>query len=189
MGDFVRGAIDPSYPETVRRGIRLHRRMDSFADRHPLFQRSRARLQAPYRRFGGILIDIFYDHYLAVHWDRFSPLPLEVYSRQVYRSLARHHRIMPARMRQYVGYMTQRDLLTSYRGIDGIRSALSGVSRRLSRPNPLAQADQELERLRAELEEDFLAFFPQLVTYVRGEVPANSALSLDHAHVTEDKAT
>ena len=50
----------------------LHRRIDSFADTHPAFRRSRGRVSAARRRVAGIMVDMFYDHFLARHWGQFS---------------------------------------------------------------------------------------------------------------------
>ena len=34
MGDFVRGAIDPSLPRGIGHGIALHRAIDTYTDTH-----------------------------------------------------------------------------------------------------------------------------------------------------------
>ena len=70
MGDFVKGLIDEQYSPGIRTGIVLHRKVDSFSDQHPIVLQSRARVRQPYRRYTGVLIDMFFDHFLAVHWDR-----------------------------------------------------------------------------------------------------------------------
>jgi acyl carrier protein phosphodiesterase len=66
----------------------LHRRIDSFSDTHAAFRRSRARVSEVRRRFGGIMVDMFYDHFLAVHWQRFSPEPLTAFTAETYRLIA-----------------------------------------------------------------------------------------------------
>ena len=76
LGDFVKGQIDAGLAPTLRYGIRLHRKIDAYTDTHPLFRQSKQRLRQPYYRYGGILIDIFYDHFLARRWDVYCDLPL-----------------------------------------------------------------------------------------------------------------
>jgi acyl carrier protein phosphodiesterase len=73
----------------------LHRRIDSFADTHPAFRRSRARVSDTRKRFGGVLVDMFYDHFLAVHWHRFSPEPLVAFTAETYRLIGAHDAPLP----------------------------------------------------------------------------------------------
>ena len=68
LGDFCTPAEAAALPAAVRAGIDLHRRIDAFTDRHAVTRRSCARVSATRRRFAGILVDVFYDHHLAVHW-------------------------------------------------------------------------------------------------------------------------
>ncbi len=166
MGDFVKGHVDSSLPPAIQKGIALHRKIDAFTDANPLFRRSKQRLSPEARRYGGILVDLFYDHFLARHWTRYATLPLRHFSQQVYGILLAHYEWLPYAMQRSVSYMIRVDLLMSYREITGIERALQGVGRRLKRTNPLAGAAQELQRHYSALAADFAAFFPELRSYV-----------------------
>lgn len=166
MGDFVKGAIGEELPPDIRRGIRLHRLIDTYTDADPAFHRSRERLQKPFRRYGGILVDIFYDHFLSKHWEQYSARPLAEYSQNIYRLLERERVLLPERMRGFVAYMIGNDILTAYGRVDGIRQVLNGMSRRLSFANPLAEGIVELERNYEGFREDFELFLPRLAAYV-----------------------
>ena len=75
IGDFVKGPLDPlpaGLGPGLAAGVMLHRRIDSFADTHPAFLRSRGRVSAARRRVAGVMVDMFYDHFLARHWAHFS---------------------------------------------------------------------------------------------------------------------
>ena len=167
MGDFVKGRVDPARPAAVRAGILLHRRVDSFTDQHPVVRRSKARIDPEFRRYAGILVDLFFDHFLACDWPAYSRQPLPQYARRIYRILNRQLPSLPPRMQHSVLYMVRDDLLVSYREIDGIRRALSGIERRLSRPSRLAEAVAELEANYASFREDFAEFFPELSHFAR----------------------
>ena len=77
LGDFVRGTPDPALPGGVIAGIRLHRAIDVYTDAHPQVLAAKALLQPPYRRYAGILLDMWFDHCLARDFARWSELPLE----------------------------------------------------------------------------------------------------------------
>jgi acyl carrier protein phosphodiesterase len=167
MGDFVKGRIDPARPRAIREGILLHRRIDTFTDAHPVVLQSKRRLHPDFRRYAGILIDMFYDHYLARDWSRYATEPLAPFARRVYAIISEHDENLPAKMQHSMHYILRNDLLLSYREIDGIARALRGIEGRLSRPSRLGEAISELDRHYLSLQQDFERFFPQLVEYVR----------------------
>ncbi len=165
MGDFVKGTIDMALPKGIRHGLRLHRLIDSYTDSHPAFHRSRERLEKPFRRYGGILIDIFYDHFLSKYWELYSPQPLAGYTQHLYALLEREHDMLPENMRRFVSYMIGNDILTAYGRLDGIRKVLGGMAHRLSFDNPLAEGTGELEKNYDGFREDFEIFLPGLSAY------------------------
>ncbi len=168
MGDFVKGNVDPRLSPRLRAGILQHRRIDVYTDAHPVTAISRRRIQPPYRRYAGILVDVYYDHFLARHWDRYSALPLRAFTRAAYGALEAYFPQLPPAMGRRVSHMLATDLLMSYREIDGVAQALRGIHGRLKRDNPLDSAIGELIRLYPQLEGDFQVFFPQLVDYAAG---------------------
>lgn len=171
MGDFVHGAIDTNiWPPAVTRGLKLHRQIDSYTDAHGLMKRSRARLQPPYRRYGPILIDVIYDHFLAQHWLRYADEPLAEFAHQRYQEFAQQQDWMPPALCLYTERLRHHDGLQAYADLAGIERVLQVLSRRLRRSNPLATALPELERHYPELEADFTAFFPQLCTQVASQI-------------------
>ncbi len=176
MGDFVKGRIDGTLSGALRWGITVHRKIDSFTDANAVFRGSKRRLRPEFRRYGGILVDLYYDHFLAVNWHRYSDVPLEDYSQRVYRILEEHRRNLPSRMQRSVSYMIANDLLLSYRDVIGIRRALQGIEGRLKRESRLSEAVLDLRRNYASLKTDFDRFFPELIGYVRHlEQPQDAA--------------
>lgn len=166
MGDFAKGRIDEALAPGIRWGIVVHRRVDVFTDAHAIVGRSKRRLRPEFRRYGGILVDLYFDHFLALQWSRYSDVPLGDFSQRVYRILEDHRKNLPPRMQRGVSYMIDNDLLLSYREIDGIRRALIGIEGRLKRQSRLREAVSDLEHNYPFLEADFAGFFPELIDYV-----------------------
>jgi len=165
MGDFVKGPLTGRYPETITRGILLHRRIDTFTDAHAVVRASRTRISRERRRFAGIMIDVFYDHFLARDWSRYSPEELQSFSERVYALLSEHHAMLPERLQRIAPHMKQLDWLGSYRHVESIHSTLDRMGQRLSRENRLLGAGAELDANYADLEEDFRTFFPDVVRF------------------------
>lgn len=169
LGDFVKGAIDTRYSPTVQEGILLHRDIDRYTDRHPIVRASTALISPLRRRFAGILVDVFYDHFLARHWARYSEQDLEVFTHQVYTTLASRSEDYPERLQRMLPFMTEQDWLASYMHIEAVDAALHGIARRFQRyPRAAVLGDgvQELIQNYDALERQFLEFFPDLIAFV-----------------------
>lgn len=166
LGDFVKGPIDQSLPRDLRQGILIHRKVDVYTDAHPVFHRSRQRVRPQLRRYAGILVDIYYDHFLAQDWSRYSSRSLRDFSRFVYRTLDAHYQELPVPMQRMVTGMIASDLLMSYRELEGIGRALQRIEGRLKRESRLGEGVQDLKLNHTALKTDFEDFFPQLIAYV-----------------------
>lgn len=165
MGDFVRGGIDPALPESVRQGIALHRAIDVFTDSHDEIRALRTLFEPPYRRYAGILIDIWFDHLLARDFGSWSDIPLTRFSDDVVLLLDRHDDLLPDPLRRFRGYLKVHGLPATYADRPMIGEVLVGIGSRLKRANPLAQGLIEISRLELSLDLGFATFFPQLVEF------------------------
>lgn len=161
-GDFVKGRLDGDIPRGLGDGIRLHRRIDSFSDSHPLTLRSRRRFSPERRRVAGIIVDLAYDHFLARHWTRFSPEALTAFTRRAYAVLHRQQPDLPPALCRLLPVMAEDDWLAGYAELPRVSQALDGVASRLSQPAALSGAVAEIRAHYAGLERDFLEFYPEL---------------------------
>ncbi|OLF55533.1 ACP phosphodiesterase [Pseudomonas chlororaphis] len=163
-GDFVKGRLQGQFAPEIEAAIQLHRSIDIFTDRHPLVGESLSRFSLTRRRYAGIVLDVFFDHCLARDWALYADRPLASFTSDVYRVLAAEPRL-PERLAQIAPHMAAHDWLGSYREFEVLEQVLRGIARRLSRPEELAAAMGELERLYQPLSEDFRAFYPQLQAF------------------------
>jgi acyl carrier protein phosphodiesterase len=175
LGDFLEPGWRERLPPRIVEGVNLHHQVDRFTDAHPTFLQSRRRLDPRFRRYSGVLVDVFYDHFLAANWARYHPgESLREFSQRVYALLARDETVVTSRLRRVLPSMTAHDWLAGYAYLDAIDATLAGISRRLSRDNPLAEGGLALRAHYAGLERDFHAFFPELEAFAAGLDPANT---------------
>lgn len=167
LGDFWRGAPDPGWPGGVREGVILHRRIDVFTDSHPDVEAARALFPAPWRRYAGILIDIYFDHLLAGEWPRHSSEPLATFSARTADLLDSHAAWLPADLNRFGRYFRAHGLFGAYTQRTAIERVLAGISGRLRHANPLAAAGPALWARADELDTAFARFFPDLNVYAR----------------------
>jgi acyl carrier protein phosphodiesterase len=166
MGDFVKGPLEGRYSDGLRRALRLHRRVDAYTDAHPQVRASRNRVSPARRRFAGIMVDMFYDHFLARHWGDYCGVPLRDFAHGAYAVLLREEAGLTAEMRRVAERMAEQDWLTAYREPEVIAAALDRIARRLRRENTLAGSGEELIANYPAMEADFRRFFPDVMRFV-----------------------
>jgi len=174
LGDFVKGPLPPDLPPELATGIRLHRRVDAFTDAHREHRAAVRCFEPPWRRFGGVLVDMLYDHWLTRHWDGFNPQALDAFLRENYAVLLagelRHPALLPYGLPLPLRRMAEQDWLSTYRSVHGLRRALDGIGSRLRRPLALGVSLDTLSDVQwDEMEAGFLRFYPDLIEFVRAE--------------------
>jgi acyl carrier protein phosphodiesterase len=150
------------------RGIHQHRRIDAFTDSHPIVRRSIARVGPEFRRFGGIFVDIFYDHFLSREWATLSRISLVGFTSEIYASFESHRREIPAEAYGALERMKSQNWLCSYGDLHGVATTLGRIGLRLRRPVSLAEGAAILEADYAGFHADFSEFLPELMAHVRG---------------------
>tara|TARA_B100001248_G_scaffold220169_1_gene175900 strand:- start:425 stop:985 length:561 start_codon:yes stop_codon:yes gene_type:complete len=130
IGDHISNKSLNHYNQSVQKGIHLHRKIDLYTDSHPKSRALRAVLFAPYRHRSRVILDLFYDHFLAAHFEHFHPLPLSEYVQKVYYTLQRQLDLIPASAKNYFLAMKKYRWLEDYACTEGIRLVLNQMSKR-----------------------------------------------------------
>jgi acyl carrier protein phosphodiesterase len=166
-GDFVKGPLADRFTEGIRAGIRNHRAIDVFTDSHPSVAAFRRVLIPEHGHYARIIADVFFDHFLARGWSRFTDEPFDDFLTRVFTTLEANASILPPKLASVYPRMRDDKWLQSYADIDGIRTALHFLSKRLSRPHRLDTSIRHLVDSREELQRHFDDFFPELVARFR----------------------
>lgn len=165
LGEYARGTIDTDLPPALQTGIRLHRQIDSFTDQHPRHLGAVQALPSPFRRFGGIIMDMMFDHFLARHWHRYHSWPLHDFIGYSHRML-QPDPYWPEQLTTLVARIKQYQLLQQYATLPGVTLALTRMDSRFRRPTPLPQCGPLLVAHYHAMEQAFLAFYPELMSFV-----------------------
>jgi acyl carrier protein phosphodiesterase len=175
IADFLRPAEVERLPSAVRDGVRLHRQVDAFTDRHPVVQRSIARVSRRWGWFSGILIDVYYDHVLASDWDHHVGRPLRTFIDTIHAAVWEHSNFVPDPARDWIVRFVEADRFMSYAAADGsgVALALEGLSARIAARMPhravrLQDAMPDLRLVHQELADDFGEFLPLVRAFAAG---------------------
>ena len=166
IGDYVKGRKYREYPCQVQKGILLHRTIDSFTDDHAIPREVKSILRPYYRKYAGIVVDVFYDHFLAGNWHTYSGFSLDGYIADFYRILKGHFDLLPAGVQQFVPRMISHNRLYAYRRLEGVEKALSGMSKYSSLPEETDAAMRVLVDYYELIQRNFNRFFPVMIDHV-----------------------
>lgn len=171
IGDFVKGSQLNSYPERIRQGIRLHRKIDSFTDSHEVVRETVAFLRPAFGRYSAIITDMYFDYFLAGDFHVYSPhKSLKCFSLKFYISVLIRYRYLPQRVKGFIFHFVFTGRLTKYAHPEGLRDSLEIMAR-------YKVAALEPERISAfllenhdELRKRFHLFFPDLIDFAKNEI-------------------
>src|SRR5688572_17665473 len=163
IGDFVKGrsALAQFDPDIIK-GIELHRAIDEFTDSHAVVTESKNRLRPKYRHYSGVIVDIFYDHFLARQWSSYHPDLLPDFADKAYEVIQSHDAVLPEEVKFMMPYMIKGNWLVNYARVEGIERALSGMARRTRFESKMEQSTQDLVEYYDLFSSEFAAFFPDL---------------------------
>lgn len=165
IADFIKANRFTHLPLSIQKGIFLHRQIDTFTDAHPVVKQSKRRLHERYRHYNGIIIDIFYDHFLAKNWRNYHSVPLEIYSKSFYELLNNKKSLLPTPVIPMMKYLVKENWLLNYANFEGIEKTLIGMNKRTKNISQMHLAIADLKLHYAEFESDFTSFFENLRTF------------------------
>jgi acyl carrier protein phosphodiesterase len=166
LGDFVKGNPAGNFPPEIAREILLHRYVDTYTDNHPAFKSALDLFEGKRRRYAGILLDVYYDHMLTLHWAEYSDIQIQVFIERFYSALAQHQANLPDPLPYLAPKMIQQDWLGSYREFSGVELAVNRISTRLSKNGHLLREGLiDLRSHREELAASFNELFPDLIQF------------------------
>lgn len=163
--DGIRGRTYKNYPKEVQAGILLHREIDTYTDAHPIFRQSTKRLHQNYSHYSGVIVDIFYDHFLAKNWGNYCDTPLADYVDVFYQVLNNNFDILPERFKRLTPIMIEGNWLLNYATIEGIQLVLNGMNNRTKGKSKMNEATKELRIYYSEFEEEFTNVFEDLMMF------------------------
>jgi acyl carrier protein phosphodiesterase len=169
LGDFMKGVVKEQFSNSIQQGIELHRKIDSYTDSHPVVRNAKHLISLERRRYAGVLLDVFYDHFLAKYWRNYSSITLKDFSQKVYNILWENQSILPDKLRLAVPKIIEQDWFNSYQEISGIELALNRLARRAKKGNALAGGVEDLKAHYQEIDYSFKNFFPDLIIYVKSQ--------------------
>lgn len=164
IGDHVKNADFSSYSLGVQNGIAMHRSIDTFTDKHPITVSLRQLLFPVYRHYSRVLVDVYYDHFLACYFSVFHSMSLHDFVKNIHPVLIDQKENFPLSAQQYLRGMVAEQWLSSYETTDGIAAILTKMGNRIH-SDVLKNGNKGLLLNYKTIEIGFLSFYPDLIQH------------------------
>jgi len=167
IGDFVKGKQVNTYEREIANGIMMHRRIDEFTDNHFVFKKSKGRISKKYGHYSGVVIDLYYDHFLAITWEEFTDIKFDLFVSELYQTILKNEDLLPEKAKMMLPYMIKYDWLSNYATIDGIDKSLKGLAKRTRFDSKMEDAAEDLIQNYESIKNDFRDFFPEIISSIK----------------------
>ena len=174
ISDFVKGkqALQ-AFENEIAQGIELHRLIDEFTDTHPVVAESKKRLRPKYRHYSGVIVDVFYDHFLAKYWGQYHADSLADFADHIYKTMETFYPVVPTGFKNMFPYMIRGNWLVNYARLEGIERALTGMSQRTPYESKMDEAVYDLRKDYELFKTEFEKFFPDLIEHSKNWLAEN----------------
>lgn len=167
IADSIRGNNYKHLPERIQKGIILHREIDTYTDAHSIPRISSKRLHTNYSHYSRVIVDIFYDHFLAKNWHNYSSTPLAIFVERFYDLLEENYELLPDNVKRMMPHMIADNWIYNYSKMEGISRVLNGMNRRTENKSKMNFAILDLEEHYPHFEKEFTSFFEELIIFSR----------------------
>ena len=171
IGDFVKGSQLNSYPERIRKGIRIHRAIDSFTDSHRVVRETVAFLRPAFGRYSAIVADMYFDYFLAVDFQVYSQgKSLKRFSYRFYFSVLINYRHFPDRVKGFIFHFVLTNRLSKYSTLEGLKNSLEIMAQHKIPALEPEKINIFLLENHDKLQKQFHLFFPDVIEFVKGDI-------------------
>ena len=162
IADFTKGPVNPTWPQSLQAGVRLHRRIDAFSNNQQAIKTTCDRFPSNYRRYAPIFVDLLADYFLSLSWDNWHSEPRVVFSARCYAALTTYEGFLPAHGKRFLHYAEQQDLFANYDQWENIELGLGSVLRRLNKEDWFEEVNECAKSLQTSAQPDFHLYFAEL---------------------------
>ncbi len=170
IADHIKGNNYKEYPNEIINGILLHRKIDTFTDQHQQFKLAKRFFYDGFEKYSGILIDIYFDYFLAKNFTDYCTINLPSFTKQVYSIYDDFKGEMPKSGQNFFNYILKTDLYNTYANIDGIEKVLLHLSYRIKHGILL----NESIKIFIQNEKELFNCFTILINEITAELTSNT---------------
>ena len=167
IADFVKNRDVARLPESIQKGIKLHRAIDTFTDAHPLIHEAKAPFRPLVRLYSGAFVDVAFDYFLANDTTENSQREWQEHSQRIYAVLRRYEEFLPEVFKKVLDKMQQDDWLYNYRNEWGIEYSFRNVVNKAQFLDKTTNVFPAFLANKDFLREKYEIFFPEIKSFAQ----------------------
>ena len=167
IADFVKNRDVARLPESIQKGIKLHRAIDTFTDAHPLIHEAKAPFRPLVRLYSGAFVDVAFDYFLANDTAENSQCEWQEHSQRIYAVLRRYEEFLPEVFKKVLDKMQQDDWLYNYRNEWGIEYSFRNVVNKAQFLDKTTNVFPAFLANKDFLREKYEIFFPEIKSFAQ----------------------
>jgi acyl carrier protein phosphodiesterase len=169
LADFIRIGNDNLHhhfsPE-ITNAVIMHRKIDVFTDSHPDVGTAVHLLFDKYRHYSRIVVDIYFDHFLTINWQRFSTTPMNEFIDSVHQSFTTLPSGLPEKFCLFTERLKTYEILAAYGPIEDLKEVFNRTEMRIKSKPGINHAWVDMLDNYAEFDRLFNSFFPHVIEYI-----------------------
>lgn len=170
VADSMKGNSYLTLPLQVQKGILLHRNIDTFTDQHQLIRDCKKLISNEINHYRGVVIDVFFDHFLTVNWEKYSETSLNDFLHQFESIYYENQNLLDENIRLFFNKFLEKKFLYDYATIEGVERTLLGLQFRIKNRVPLANAISDFKKNYNSLQKAFQDFFPEIQQFCQSKL-------------------
>ncbi|MBL30643.1 MAG: ACP phosphodiesterase [Flavobacteriaceae bacterium] len=163
IADDIKGNNYKDYKLDWQRGILLHRFIDSFTDSHKIFRDHSKLFFNSHRHYSRVLVDIYYDYFLAKNWTKYSSLSLPKFETNFSDHLKKNLNRFPNKLFNKISFFINHKLFSKYSSIEGLSFILKKMDIKTKYKSNMSDSINKFILFAPEMEIDFFIFFEDLI--------------------------
>lgn len=167
IADQIKGKGFDQFSPKVKAGILLHRKIDDYTDHHPAFRSCVKKLFPRYRHYSRVLVDMFFDHFLAKNWQQYHNQKLTDFTTRFYYFLLKKEYSIPDHCNQFISHLVKYKWFESYQTIEGLKKILTQMESRTQFESNLSKGCEDLVNDYFFYESHFSYFLPNIIDYLK----------------------
>ena len=170
VADQIKGNRISELPDKIKSGIVLHRLIDEFTDNHISYKKCVRELFPKYRHYSRVIIDMYFDHFLAANWDNFHKTPLKIYSNSFYEKLEKSCFYFNDQVQYFICNLINQKWLEKYSNLKDLEVILKQMERRTKFPSKLAASTYDLIEKYTYFESHFFHFMEDVIFFQKNKL-------------------
>lgn len=170
IADFVKGKQILDFRKEIQDGIRLHRLIDEYTDKHPLSLQTKMVFSDTAGRYNSPFLDISFDHFLAIDTIREPEEGWLSFSLWCYEQIDQRTEELPENFLRLYSYMKKENWLYNYKHTWLIKRSFDRLTERAKFLNNNANVYSDFENNYKQIEESYHEFFPQLIEFSKNNL-------------------